>query len=51
MTVVAMPIPGDPGHAEIPELNAANRKDSRTLELEQILANLSTDVIGPFTSL
>ena len=42
------PLPGDPGHAELPALNSANRKDDRTLELQRLLADLCTHTEGPF---
>lgn len=46
--VVPRPILGDPGHAELPELNAGNRKSDRTLELQRILVELCLRVEGPF---
>ena len=43
------PRPGDPGHAELPDLNSANRKENRTLELQRVLAEqLCLWVEGPF---
>ena len=44
------PLPHDPGHAELPELNSANRKADRTLELQRILVELTLRVEGPFRS-
>jgi hypothetical protein len=38
----------DPAHVEIPELNAANRKENVTEELQKILTTLSREVLGPF---
>ena len=46
--VVPRPRPNDPGHAELPDLNAANRKANRTLEIERLLAELCLRVEGPF---
>ncbi len=42
------PLPDDPGHAELPELNATNAKDSMTLERERLLASLCVRLEGPF---
>ena len=51
MTVVSRPdVPEgyDPGHAEIPDLNAGNRKDDKTLEKQRLLVALRLRVEGPF---
>jgi hypothetical protein len=48
IAVVPRPEPDDPGHSELPDLNAANRKDDRTLELQRLLVHLTIDVQGPF---
>lgn len=51
ITIVPRPdVPGgyDPGHAEIPNLNAGNRKEARTIELQRILVELCLQVEGPF---
>jgi len=42
--------PEDPSHAELPDLNADNRKESRTLQLQRILVELVVSVLGPFDS-
>jgi hypothetical protein len=44
------PRPDDPGHAELPDLRADNRKDKETLERMQVLTTLSLEVRGPFPS-
>lgn len=38
----------DIAHAELPDLNASNRKDSRTIERQRILAKNVLEVVGPF---
>ena len=43
------PLPGDPGHAELPELNAGNRKSDRTLEFQRVLVDLCLRIEGPFS--
>jgi hypothetical protein len=48
IAVVPRPEPNDPGHSELPDLNAANRKDDRTLELQRLLVQLTIEVQGPF---
>jgi len=48
--VVPKPLANDPAHAEIPGLNTGNRKDSRTLELQEELVRLTQRVEGPFSS-
>jgi hypothetical protein len=42
------PEPDDPGHAELPQLNAANYKDATTLERKRVLVSLCQEVLGPF---
>jgi hypothetical protein len=44
------PQPNDPGHAELPDLNAQNRKSNQTLELERVLVELTLKVEGPFAT-
>jgi hypothetical protein len=46
--VVPRPEPDDPGHAELPGLNASNRNDVRTLELQRLLVQLTIEVQEPF---
>jgi hypothetical protein len=43
-------VPGgyDLAHAELPDLNSRNRKESKTLERQRILVELCLDVVGPF---
>lgn len=48
--VVPRPQPCDPGHAELPDLNAQNRKSDRTLELQRVLKELTVKVEGPFAT-
>ena len=48
--IVPRPLPGDAGHAELPDLNAGNRKTDRTLELQRVLVQLCLRVEGPFFS-
>ena len=48
ITIEPRPRHGDPGHAELPKLNAANRKDPGTLELQNALVALTLRVEGPF---
>jgi len=50
MTIVPRPEPGDPGHAELPDLNSQNRKDDRTLELQRALVEITSQVQGPFST-
>lgn len=47
VTVVPVPLDGDPGHCEIPEMRADNRKSREVAELELALAGLSK-VFGPY---
>jgi hypothetical protein len=44
------PLPDDPGHSELPDLNYHHRKESRTLELQRILVELCQSIEGPFPS-
>lgn len=45
------PLPEDPGHAELPDLTSANRKNDLTLERARLLAEtLTQSVQGPFGS-
>ena len=44
------PEENDPGHAELPQLNAENYKDSDTLERQRILVSLCLRVEGPFAT-
>jgi len=44
---VPRPKLGDPGHSELPELNAGNRKADQTLELQRVLIELCLRVEGP----
>jgi len=47
--VVPKPVPGNPGHVEIPALNSANRKETATQELKKLLAHkLVAEILGPF---
>ncbi|MGI8980251.1 MAG: hypothetical protein ACR2FY_13580 [Pirellulaceae bacterium] len=50
--IVVEPRPkvNDPGHAELPQLNAENYKDSDTLERQRLLVSLCLRVEGPFTT-
>lgn len=40
----------DPAHAEIPDLNASNRKSDPTLERQRLLVELCLDVVGPYAT-
>jgi hypothetical protein len=42
------PEPDDPGHAELPQLNAGNYKETTTLERQRVLVSLCLRVEGPF---
>jgi hypothetical protein len=42
--------PDDPSHAELPDLNSANRKADETLERERLLVQLCLRIDGPFLS-
>lgn len=48
IAVEPKPLPGDPGHAEIPDVNYTNRKESATIEMMATLAELVCQVHGPF---
>ena len=48
MEVVARPLPGDPGHAEIPELRYDNRASQQAEEWQVALATELCEVVGPF---
>ena len=50
IAVEPQPLPGDPGHAELPGLNANNRKQDLTLERQRNLVNMALRVEGPFAS-
>jgi len=49
LEVVQTP-PDDPAHAELPILNAGNRKENETLERQRLLTELCLRVEGPFLS-
>jgi len=49
MTIEPSPVPENPGHAHIPELNYENRKEDISYERRQALADAVTGVHGPFT--
>lgn len=44
------PLPGDPGHAELPDLNSSTRKATETLERQRILVSLCLRIEGPFAT-
>jgi hypothetical protein len=46
--VVPRPLPGDPGHAELPALRSDNRKNTECLELQQALTLLCISIEGPY---
>ena len=49
ISVIPRPLPNDPGHAELPDLNSNNRKSDPTLERARLLAEaLCVRVEGPF---
>lgn len=48
--VVPRPLENDPGHAELPQLNAQNRKSDETLERQRLLVELTLQIVGPFSS-
>jgi hypothetical protein len=50
IAVEPQPLPGDPGHAELPDLTSSNRKTDQTIERQRLLASLCLRVEGPFTS-
>lgn len=39
---------GEPGHAELPDLNRDNRKTEKTLQLQRLLVKMCLRVEGPF---
>jgi hypothetical protein len=41
----------DAAHAELPELNSGNRKDSKTLERQRTLVQLCLRIEGPYKTL
>ena len=44
------PLPEDPGHAELANINAGNRRATETIERQHLLVELCRDVLGPFES-
>ena len=42
------PLPDDPGHCVLPDINSGNRKDDATLLLQRELVRLTLSVDGPF---
>ncbi len=51
MDIVHMPLPDDPGHTEIPDLNYENRKSKQAIEWRTLLAEkLCLQIEGPFSS-
>jgi len=50
IVVESRPLEGDPGHAELAQLNSADRKSDRCLELQRTLARLVVSIEGPFTT-
>jgi len=49
INVIPSPLPGDPGHAEIPSMTYASRKSTEVLEAQIFLAEkLTLRVLGPF---
>jgi hypothetical protein len=46
--VIPRPLPDDPGHAELPDLNATNRLEDLTFERKVLLTKLAIEVQGPF---
>jgi hypothetical protein len=50
IAVEPKPLPDEPGHAELPDLNSGNRKQDLTLERQRILVSLTLRVEGPFAS-
>ena len=48
MNVAARPLPGDPGHAELPELTGDNRRTDETYMRKRRLTTLCLRVEGPF---
>ncbi|MCE9529528.1 MAG: hypothetical protein K8T89_00075 [Planctomycetes bacterium] len=50
IAVEPRPLPGDPGHAELPDLNSDRRKSDITLERQRILVKKTLRVEGPFAT-
>lgn len=50
IAVEPRPLPGDPGHAELPDLNAGNRKATKTLERQRVLVTVCLRIEGPFVT-
>jgi hypothetical protein len=48
IAVEPRPQPGDPGHVELPDLNAGRAKEQRVLELQRVLLQMPLSVDGPF---
>jgi hypothetical protein len=48
LTLIPKPLPGDPGHCEISEMNSGTRKDTRTIDLQEELKGIAKNVQGPF---
>lgn len=48
--VVPRPLPDDPGHAELPALNSADRKNDEVLKFQKVLVNVVLRIEGPFES-
>jgi hypothetical protein len=50
IAVEPRPRSDDPGHSELPDLNAGNRKTTETLERQRVLVSLCLRVEGPFAT-
>lgn len=48
--VAPAPLPGDPGHVELPQMNASNRHKRETVERKARLKELCLSIEGPFPS-
>jgi len=48
IAVAPRPLPDDPAHAELPDLNSQNRKSDETVERQRLLVELCLRVEGPF---
>jgi hypothetical protein len=48
--VVPWPLPDDPGHAQLPDLNCDNRREPITEQRKFDLAKVCLKVVGPFPS-
>ena len=46
--VIATPLEDNPGHVELPQLTANNRDEPESVEIKDLLARLTIDVLGPF---